>query len=69
MSILQNILNILSTYKMFNVSRKSVKGSSILIICLVNAPNDPTMSKIANEQCFPALDMLVPSTWLKERLP
>ncbi|VUS41763.1 hypothetical protein SPARK1531C2_04999 [Klebsiella grimontii] len=40
-----------------------------MIIYLVNSPNDPNMSKIANEQCFPALNMLVLGTWLKERLP
>ncbi|WP_121574403.1 B12-binding domain-containing radical SAM protein [Brenneria alni] len=40
-----------------------------MIIYLVNAPNDPTMSKIANEQCFPALNMLVLGTWLKKRIP
>lgn len=40
-----------------------------MIIYLVNAPNDPSMSKIANEQCFPALNMLVLGTWLKKRLP
>lgn len=40
-----------------------------LVVYLVNAPNDPTMSKIANEQCFPSLNMLVLGTWLKERVP
>lgn len=42
---------------------------SKMIIYLVNSPNEPTMSKIANEQCFPALNMLVLGTWLKTRLP
>ncbi len=40
-----------------------------MIIYLVNSPNDPSMSKIANEHCFPSLNMLVLGTWLKARLP
>lgn len=45
------------------------KGAVSMLIYLVNSPNEMGMSKIANEQCFPSLNMITLGTWLKSRLP